>query len=323
MTSSGISTTDRELGDNAMPTAHSLPPSEAVSLSDLIADAGPLPTDAALECIQRVAERLRDDPTCRADSLAPSDIWIDDNGEIWLNRRPENDHALGNHSTPTRHVLEHLARLAAFLTTANGNHLRGDFSESGGLPPAIAILAERLIARDRPLGYDSYAALVADTARLREAQEEEPFALDDAIPPDGEFVSPKTDEAESYNHTAPAEIAHEASDTLEPVSGEASSPERDEPEPPEMTMATLDAATKSPRPETPPEEQIAEETEQAPMAPDPEPVVLGPPEANVAATGPAVAPGTPVEEGASGGASMWLLLAVLVLALLAGLLLAL
>lgn len=322
MTSFGISTTDRELGDNSMPTAQSLPPSESVSLSDLIADAGPLPTDAALECIQRVAERLRDDPRCCTESLVPSEIWIDDNGEIWLHRQSEEDLGGTNRDGPTRPVLEHLARLAAFLTTANGNHLRGDFSESGNLPPAIATLAERLIGRDRSMGYESYAALVADTARLREAQPEE--------------LTENSEEAPKVERIPPQNTGVVARESDTNLSQEKGDPQHDS-----VTSATLASSNEAEELEMPvstvktaePAIQIEGEQSQAESEDDTfqerEPALAGSDRTSpVSDTSETSDPPrmredvaiTPTAERTSSGAWAWLLVGGLLLALLFGLL---
>ena len=322
MTSFGISTTDRELGDNSMPTAQSLPPSESVSLSDLIADAGPLPTDAALECIQRVAERLRDDPRCCTELLVPSEIWIDDNGEIWLHRQSEEDLGGANRDGPTRPVLEHLARLAAFLTTANGNHLRGEFSESGNLPPAIATLAERLIARDRPMGYESYAALVADTARLREAQPEELTEKATETPGVEEIPLQNTGVVARESDARPLE---EKGNLLSESASNATLTSSNESEELEMPVSTVE--TTEPAIPVEGEQSQAESENDAPQEREPVPAGIGrtsPVLETSETSGPprmreevAI---TPTAERTSSGAWVWLLVGALLLALLFGLL---
>lgn len=172
-------TVPRELS-NGTAASHAAP-SDAVSLNDLIADSGPLPADAALECVQRLAVLLDGLPHVRCDSLSPNDVLIDDDGEVWLNRSPsaESDPATEPH--PAR--LDRLGRLLAFLTTGDNDHLSSPFTlETTSSPSPIATVAAAHFAR-QGVCYCSYAELARDAAGIKDSSPTEEPIPDMTTPP--------------------------------------------------------------------------------------------------------------------------------------------
>jgi len=141
------------------------PPADAVTLADLIADSGPLPADAALECVQRLAERLTLAPRVSRASLGPADVLIDDDGGVWLR-----DEEGGLPVEPADHPpdgMDRLGRLLAFLATGNGRHLvDGSACDAAELPAPLSTVAGRLFSRNGAC-YGSYAELASETAVLR------------------------------------------------------------------------------------------------------------------------------------------------------------
>lgn len=152
------------------------PPSDAVTLGDLIADAGPLPADAALECVQRLAELLDEAPNVNCAVLGPGDVLIDDDGGVWLTRRFADDPS-GKIAASQPARMDRLGRLLAFLATGENGHLSEGFTvETTSLPSPIATIAAKLFARNG-MCYQSYAELARDAADLREPTPSEPALL--------------------------------------------------------------------------------------------------------------------------------------------------
>lgn len=140
------------------------PPAEAVTLADLIADTGPLPADAALECVQRLAERLTLTPRFSCATLGPADVLIDDDGGVWL--RPDmGTSAVSPGEMPTG--MDRLGRLLVFLATGNGGHLTDGLNvDAAALPAPLSTVAGRLFSRNGAC-YGSYAELASDAAAAR------------------------------------------------------------------------------------------------------------------------------------------------------------
>lgn len=140
------------------------PPVEAVTLADLIADSGPLPADAALECVQRLAERLTLTPRLSCAALGPADVLIDDDGGVWL--RPGMPAAMESTSEMPK-GMDRLGHLLAFLATGNGGHLSdGSTVNAAELPDPLSAVAGRLFSRNGAC-YRSYAELASEAAVLR------------------------------------------------------------------------------------------------------------------------------------------------------------
>lgn len=140
------------------------PPTGAVTLAELIADSGPLPADAALECVQRLAERLTLTPRVSCESLAPSDVLIDDDGGVWLQ---QGDEGLATAPADRPRGMDRLGRLLAFLATGNDGHLAdGSACNAADLPSPLSTVAGRLFSRNGAC-YGSYAELANEAAVLR------------------------------------------------------------------------------------------------------------------------------------------------------------
>lgn len=165
------------------------PPAEAVTLADLIADSGPLPADAALECVQRLAERLTLTPRFSCAALGPADVLIDDDGGVWL--RPGMASAMESPSEMPK-GMDRLGHLLAFLATGNGVHL-SDCStvNAAELPGPLSAVAGRLFSRNGA-GYRSYAELASEAADLRGV------VLSAAAP----AIEPRHDANEPHNESA-------------------------------------------------------------------------------------------------------------------------
>jgi hypothetical protein len=142
------------------------PPAGTVTLADLIADAGPLPADAALECVQRLAERLARTPACTCATLGPADVLIDDDGGVWL--RPETgEPSAAGHACSVADGMNRLGRLLAFLATGEACHLDDALAVAASdLPVPVSTVAGRLVSRNGAC-YHSYAELARETAALR------------------------------------------------------------------------------------------------------------------------------------------------------------
>ena len=156
---------DQASADSAASPDVSEDSSAAITLRELIADAGPLPIDAALECFQRVAERLDNDPGQAESPLGPSQILIDDNGDVWLGSPSSNGRSIPAAERPSRRVLDELAYLLTYLTSAGADDTQSDSQGSG--PPLVSALAGRLSSREEEV-YASYAAIAADVAKVRD-----------------------------------------------------------------------------------------------------------------------------------------------------------
>jgi hypothetical protein len=142
------------------------PPAGAISLAELIAESGPLPADAALECVQRIAERLTVLTDWHGGDLGPSDVLIDDDGDVWLRDGPESE-PRSQPRDPSRKEMDHLGRLLAFLSTGNGAHLAMDADvDASLLPPPVSVVAARIFSRNGTC-YRNYVELARDAAALR------------------------------------------------------------------------------------------------------------------------------------------------------------
>lgn len=138
-------------------------PADAVSLADLIADSGPLPADAALECVQRLAERLTTTGHTGSESLEPEDVLIDDDGGVWLRDRFIDEPA----ARPVADKMDRLGRLLVFLATGDNRHLAdGSVVDIATLPHPLSAVAGRLFSRNGSC-YRDYADLASDAAVLR------------------------------------------------------------------------------------------------------------------------------------------------------------
>lgn len=143
------------------------PPAGAVSLADLIADSGPLPADAALECVQRIAERLTTTARSSGADLEPANVLVDDDGGVWIRKRNETARPdLDCDASPAVNM-NRLGRLLAFVATGDGAHLAdGAEVDPAILPPPLSAVASRLFSRNGAC-YRSYADLARDAADLR------------------------------------------------------------------------------------------------------------------------------------------------------------
>jgi hypothetical protein len=142
------------------------PPADAISLADLIADSGPLPPDAALECVQRLAEQLTTTGQTGSESLEPDDVLIDDDGGVWLRDRFTDELA----ARPVSERMDRLGRLLAFLATGDNHHLAdGSVVDLATLPPPLSAVAGRLFSQNGSC-YRDYADLARDAAVLRGTQ---------------------------------------------------------------------------------------------------------------------------------------------------------
>jgi len=149
-----------------------MPPASAVSLADLIADSGPLPADAALECVQRIAERLTSaHPTCA--HLEPADVLVDDDGGVWIRQSREPGRIDLDRGVSRPEGMDRLGRLLAFVATGDGAHLAdGAEVDPSTLPPPLSTVAGRLFSRNGAC-YRSYADLARDAAHLRQVANED------------------------------------------------------------------------------------------------------------------------------------------------------
>jgi hypothetical protein len=143
--------------------ATAAPPESAVPLSDLISDAGPLPPDAALECVQRLAERLTHTPAFSCGTLAPADVLIDDDGGVWLRQAPLK--ATGPLKAVPPEGMDRLGSLLAFLVTGDVRCV-SENATAEALPVPLSTVAGRLFSRNGTC-YASYAELARDAAILR------------------------------------------------------------------------------------------------------------------------------------------------------------
>jgi hypothetical protein len=154
-------------GDADAPASDRSPPAGAVSLADLIADSGPLPADAALECVQRIAERLTNATRASCADLEPADVFVDDDGGVWID-----DERTSAPLDPPPDVLpingmDRLGKLLAFVATGDGSHLDdGAKVDPATLPHPLSGVASRLFSRNGAC-YRSYADLAREVARLR------------------------------------------------------------------------------------------------------------------------------------------------------------
>ena len=156
---------DRGEGDAV--AAAFAPPAGAVSLAELIADSGPLPADAALECVQRIAERLTNAgrPSCAA--LAPGDVFVDDDGGVWLRDSVETGRVDAERDGQPLTGMNRIGKLLAFVATGDGAHLTdGAKVDPATLPPPLSSVAYRLFSRNGAC-YRTYADLAHDIAQLR------------------------------------------------------------------------------------------------------------------------------------------------------------
>ncbi len=121
------------------------PPDGAVSLADLIADSGPLPADAALECVQRIAERLTVVAHPFRSHLAPADVLVDDDGGVWIRESAAPGALDLNRSASRSAEMDRLGRLLAFVATGDGAHLAdGAVIDPATLPAPLSTVASRL-----------------------------------------------------------------------------------------------------------------------------------------------------------------------------------
>lgn len=140
-------------------------PAGAVTLRELIAESGALPCEAALECVQRIAERLQGNSW--PPPLDPSQILVDEDGEIWLGpnsppgEQPDPAGAAGDRAG------QELARLLAYMATADEPCLSEE-SHFGKvpLPAPIDDFVGRLSSVDQHDSW-SYEAIAGEAARLR------------------------------------------------------------------------------------------------------------------------------------------------------------
>lgn len=143
------------------------PPAGAVSLAELIADSGPLPADAALECVQRIAERLTHAPRASCTSLEPGDVLVDDDGGVWIRDSPHSAGVDLERDAQRFHDMNRLGKLLAFVATGDGSHLTdGAKVDPATLPPPLSQVAIRLFSRNGAC-YRSYADVAREVARLR------------------------------------------------------------------------------------------------------------------------------------------------------------
>jgi hypothetical protein len=154
-------------GEADAPGSDRSPPAGAVSLADLIADSGPLPADAALECVQRIAERLTNATRGACAHLEPADVFVDDDGGVWI----DNDGTPGSLDPPLEVLpingMDRLGKLLAFVATGDGSHLDdGAKVDPATLPPPLSGVASRLFSRNGAC-FRSYADLAREVARLR------------------------------------------------------------------------------------------------------------------------------------------------------------
>lgn len=142
------------------------PPAGAVSLADLIADSGPLPADAALECVQRIAERLTTTARSSGADLEPANVLVDDDGGVWIRESAETHRIDWDGVSPPPGMVR-LGHLLAFVATGDGAHLTGGVEvDPATLPPPLSKVATRLFSRNGAC-YRSYADLARDAADLR------------------------------------------------------------------------------------------------------------------------------------------------------------
>jgi hypothetical protein len=154
-------------GEADAPASDRSPPAGAVSLADLIADSGPLPADAALECVQRIAERLTNATRASCARLEPADVFVDDDGGVWIN----DEHNPTSLDPPPGVLpingMDRLGKLLAFVATGDGSHLTdGAKVDPASLPPPLSAVASRLFSRNGAC-YRSYADLAHEVAKLR------------------------------------------------------------------------------------------------------------------------------------------------------------
>ena len=236
MTSSPASRVDQASADSAASPDVSEDSSAAITLCELIADAGPLPIDAALECFQRVAERLDDDPGQAESPLGPSQILIDDNGDVWLGSPSSNGRSDVGAEHPSRRVLDELAYLLTYLTNAADDDPQSHQQGSRpSCPQSVSALGARLSSREEDV-YASYAAIAADVAKVRSGMEIVREPLIEHQPADN-FKSP--DEASAvYEPAADNRDDSRTPATSTTVPAAEADDERSEPHPVEIAAAT-------------------------------------------------------------------------------------
>ncbi|MGC1275667.1 MAG: hypothetical protein WBC44_18310 [Planctomycetaceae bacterium] len=165
---------EADLVDAARSTA--APPDGAITLADLVADAGPLPPDAALECVQRLAELLSRLPAVSRHSLDATHVLIDDDGCVWLRDSPDSEPGtatpLANESAdgPQPATIDGMNRIGRLLVCLVSGDLRhqsdGPALEAATLPAPLAMVAARLFSRNGSC-YSTYAELATDAAAVR------------------------------------------------------------------------------------------------------------------------------------------------------------
>lgn len=152
------------------------PPDGAISLADLIADSGPLPPDAALECVQRLAELLARLPIVPLHSLDPVHVLIDDDGGVWLRdapeARPDADTPASDESVdiPRSATIVGMNRIGRLLLCLASGELHSASGETdlgvSTLPGPLSTVAARLFSRNGSC-YSTYADLATDAASMR------------------------------------------------------------------------------------------------------------------------------------------------------------
>lgn len=160
--------------DSDDPTTRPGPPSGAMTLADLIDDSGPLPADAALECVERLAELLDRTPPAANRPIDATHVLIDDDGGLWLQElavSPESaSHPtgpLGDDVSIGPDGMNRLGRLLIYLLSGDARDLADDPPPNAAtLPAPVSTFTARLFSRNGS-GYGSYADVAADAANVR------------------------------------------------------------------------------------------------------------------------------------------------------------